>query len=188
MAESRRDPSHPLNEGFSELYRARSRELLIFFARRTYDAEIAFDLVAETFAQALLSRRKFHGTSQEDAAAWIYGIARHQLAEYFRKGKVEARALRRLSVSVPCASVEELDRVEELADLQALRATTAAALRQLATDQQQALELRIVQELPYQEVAERLGVTESTARARVSRGLRALAQHLEGAMPQEEPT
>jgi RNA polymerase sigma-70 factor (ECF subfamily) len=39
-----------------------------------------------------------------------------------------------------------------------------------------AIELRIVRELPYPEVAAELGVSEQTARARVSRGLRALRQ------------
>ena len=34
--------------------------------------------------------------------------------------------------------------------------------------------MRVVDDLPYEEVARRLGVSEPTARARVSRGLRAL--------------
>lgn len=177
----------PFDEGFPAFYRARSRELLVFFARRTYDPEIAFDLAAETFAQALTSRRRYRGSSEDDAAAWLYGIARHQLARYFRRGKVEARALSRLGVELPAVGSDELERVEELADLEALRSATVQALRRLASDQQRALELRVIEELPYREVAERLGVTEDTARARVSRGLRALAEHLKAA-PQEEPT
>jgi DNA-directed RNA polymerase specialized sigma24 family protein len=42
-----------------------------------------------------------------------------------------------------------------------------------------ALHLRVVQELDYAVVARRLGVTEATARARVSRGLRKLAESLD---------
>ena len=44
---------------------------------------------------------------------------------------------------------------------------------------QQALRLRVVCELEYATVAQRLGVSEATARARVSRGLRRLAGALE---------
>jgi RNA polymerase sigma-70 factor (ECF subfamily) len=39
--------------------------------------------------------------------------------------------------------------------------------------------MRIVDELPYEEIAEELGISEQTVRARVSRGLRALADALE---------
>ena len=46
----------------------------------------------------------------------------------------------------------------------------------LSFDQREALELRIVKELPYPEVAIALGVSEQTARARVSRALRALRE------------
>ena len=37
---------------FTAAYRAHSRSILIFLARRTYDPETALDLTAETFAQA----------------------------------------------------------------------------------------------------------------------------------------
>jgi RNA polymerase sigma-70 factor (ECF subfamily) len=74
--------------------------------------------------------------------------------------------------------MSELDyeRVEELASLRAQRASIAVALAALSADQRRALELRVVQERPYNEVAIVLGVSEQTARARVSRALRALAQ------------
>ena len=54
-----------------------------------------------------------------------------------------------------------------------------AALGTLSDDQRSALQLRVVDELSYREVAEQLGATEQTVRARVSRGLRALADALE---------
>ena len=37
---------------FAAAYRAHSRSILIFLARRTYDPETALDLTAETFARA----------------------------------------------------------------------------------------------------------------------------------------
>lgn len=188
MAESAQPPPSPFGAGFSAFYAGHSRDVLMFFTRRTYDAETALDLTAETFAQALHSQKRYRGKSDDEAAAWVHGIARHLLARYFRKGEVESRALERLGVDVPAASTDELGRIEELADLASLRSSTADALRELTSDQRRALELRVVRELPYPVVAAQLGVTEQTARARVSRGLRALADHLDRCIPQEDAT
>jgi RNA polymerase sigma-70 factor (ECF subfamily) len=44
--------------------------------------------------------------------------------------------------------------------------------------------LRVVDELPYPDVAARLGISEQAARARVSRALRALAGALDDLRPE----
>ena len=165
-------------EGFARFYERHAQPLLIFLTRRVYDPEVGLDLMAETFAQAFHSRRQLRGRTDAEQAGWLYAIARHQLSTYFRRGSAERRAVARLGLEVPELSPEELARVEELSDLTALRAEVAQALDQLSADQRRALELRVVDELPYGEVADRLGVSEPTARARVSRGLRALAELL----------
>ena len=99
--------------------------------------------------------------------------------EYFERGRVERRALRRLGLRAPAVTDDELARIEELAGLGELRGAVAAALAELHDDQREALRLRVVCELEYATVAQRLGVSEATARARVSRGLRRLAGALE---------
>jgi RNA polymerase sigma-70 factor, ECF subfamily len=159
----------------SDLYRSHARDLLVFFTRRVYDPEVALDLVAETFAAAFAVRQQFRGPERDQAIAWVYGIAHHQLGRYYRRGAVERRALARLGVEVPAMSDAELERVVELTGLDQLRGRVAAALADLPADQREAVQLRVVEERPYAEMAERTGVTEQVARARVSRGLRALA-------------
>jgi RNA polymerase sigma-70 factor (ECF subfamily) len=159
------------------LYERLSRRLLIYFTRRTCDAEVALDLVAETFARALEGR--FRGRSEGEAIAWIWGIARNLLAEYFKRGRIEQRALRRLGVERIALRDDEVARIEELAGLGDLRAAVAGALATLGADQREALRLRVVEELDYAAVAGRLGISEPTARARVSRGLRKLAEALD---------
>jgi RNA polymerase sigma factor (sigma-70 family) len=166
--------------GFSRLYRTTARDLVVFFARRTYDAEAAADLMAETFAKAYLGRRRFRGATEEAARAWLFGIARRRLAMYVRRGKAERRALRRLGLERPRLVEGECGRIEELAGLDAMRGTLAEHLGRLAPAQRSALELRVVRELPYPDVAARLSITEQAARARVSRALRALGSALDG--------
>ncbi|MDA0162159.1 sigma-70 family RNA polymerase sigma factor [Solirubrobacter ginsenosidimutans] len=168
-------------DAVADLYDSMSQSVLVFFARRTYDGEIALDLTAETFARALEARRRFRGADEREGAAWVWGIARNVLGEFFKRGRVERRALHRLGLEPPAVTCDEIERIEQLAGVEQLREAVATALAELAEDQREALRLRIVDELDYPVVAGRLGVTEATARARVSRGLRRLAVTLEGA-------
>ncbi len=165
---------------------ARHREpLLLFLARRTADPQVALDLWAETFAHAAISRRRFRGTSDEESAGWLYAIARRRLALYYRRGHAERRMLDRLKLERTPAGPELLAEVERRAGLAALRVELAAALAELSPAVRGAVQLRVVEELPYAEVARRLNTSEQAARARVSRGLSALAELLDTATIRE---
>jgi NADPH:quinone reductase-like Zn-dependent oxidoreductase len=128
--------------GFSRLYRTTAQDLVVFFVRRTFDAEAAADLMAETFAKAYLGRRRFRGSTEEAARAWLFGIARRRLAMYVRRGKAERRALRRLGLERPQLVEGEYGRIEELAGLNAMRGTLAEHLSRLAPAVPGGLELR----------------------------------------------
>jgi RNA polymerase sigma factor (sigma-70 family) len=147
--------------------------------RRTHDPEIALDLVAETFASVVRDQRQFRGRGDDAARAWVYGIAQNLLSGWYRHGGVERRAMARLGIERPEVGDTELERLVELAGLAQARARVASKLRELGDDQRRAVQLRVVDECSYEEVARTLGVSEQTARARVSRGLRALAGALE---------
>jgi RNA polymerase sigma factor (sigma-70 family) len=155
----------------SRLYETHAGVMLGFFMRRTFQPEASMDLVAETFACAFADRRRFHGSSESEQLAWLYAIARHRLIDFARRGKVERAALAKLGFHRRELTDTEYERVEELAGLEHVRERIALGLEGLDHEQRQALELRIVQERPYMEVAEALGVSEQTARARVSRAV-----------------
>src|SRR5436190_17401627 len=91
-------------------YERDARRLLVFFTRRTYDAQLAVDLVGETYARAFELRRRFVGDRADSGAlaAWIFGIARNVLNEALRRGAAERRALRRAGVQSPVLDGEEL--------------------------------------------------------------------------------
>jgi RNA polymerase sigma-70 factor, ECF subfamily len=160
------------------LYREEGRALLSFCARRTLDVDLALDLVGEAFAVAFERRGRFRGSSREEAVAWLYSIARTLISHHFRRVEVERRALRRLGVEPPVMGDEERREVERLAGLDALRTTVAGELDALPLEQRLAVQLRVVEELAYPQIAARLGVSQPAARQRVSRGLRTLAQRL----------
>jgi RNA polymerase sigma-70 factor (ECF subfamily) len=157
------------------LFRDHRNALLAYLARRTADPELALELLAETFAQAVASKRGFRGRSKDDAVAWLYGIAKKQLAMYYRRGRCEQRALKRLGIEPEPPSPEVLAEVARRAQLHELRDELAAAMATLSPGTRDAVRLRVVDELPYRDLAQRLGISEAAARVRVSRGLSALA-------------
>ena len=169
------------------VYRAHSRAVLIFLTRRTFDAELAMELTAETSAQALVSRRRFRGASPDDERAWLFGIAANVHSSSRRRSQTEHRALRRLGLERPGLEADEIDAVLELAGLADLRGAVQAGLQTLSEKHREAVRLRVVEELSYAEVASRLQLSEPAARARVSRGLRALAEILQPLQSRTEP-
>jgi RNA polymerase sigma-70 factor (ECF subfamily) len=174
LRRSSRDP-----EAFAAFYSRYFETVLAYLARRTFDAEVALDLTAEAFAQAYVARDRFRGKEKAQAEAWIYKIAKRQLARYLRKGKLERRAINQLGIQVPVVDAARRARIDELADLEWTREVLDASLARLSQEQSDALRLRVVNELPYSEVAERLKITEQAARLRVSRALKVLNESLD---------
>jgi RNA polymerase sigma-70 factor (ECF subfamily) len=174
---SRADPS-----AFRELYDRWAERLLIYLYRRVLDAEVAADLLAETFAVAYERRHKFRDVGRP-GGAWLYGIAAKELSHWFRRQEVERRAVRRLGMSVPALDQESIARIEALADADEHRVALAAALEQITGGEREAVRLRVVGELDYREIASRLGCTEGAARRRVQRGLARLNNLMQEATP-----
>ena len=173
IVRSRHEP-----EAFGTLFQRHAEAMLAFFARRTLDAESAAELVAETFAEAFSSRERFRDQGV-DGAGWLYGIGRHLLSRYFRSGAVDARARSRLGMPERSVTESDYERIEELIDFEPLGGEIRAALSALSEDQREAVTLRVIDGHSYREVADALGCTEPTARARVSRGLKQIATRIE---------
>src|SRR4051794_41146321 len=160
LARSREDP-----DAFAGFYDAYAERVLLFHTRRVLDVDTAFDLMSETFATALERRHQFRGGSAEEEQGWLFSIARSELSHFWRAGKVERSALARLGVPVPDLSDPEIERIEQLAGLSVLAAPLKDAMDALPDDQRRAVELRVVQEYGYAEVAVLLDISEQAARA-----------------------
>lgn len=168
----------------SELYERHAADMLRYFMRRTFDHQLALDMVGETFATALENRAKFRGDSLDAARSWLYGIGSNLLNDFFRSGEIERRAMERLQMRQVPAGDDDIQRIEDLADLAPLRGVVADALNELDEENRDAVRLRVVEQLDYSEVAERLQTTEQAVRARVSRGLKRLRDTIEETDPE----
>jgi RNA polymerase sigma factor (sigma-70 family) len=170
---SRSDP-----HAFRELYDRWADTLLAYFYRRVRDAEVAADLLAETFAVAYEQRGRFRDVGRP-GGAWLYGIARRELSHYFRRSHVELRAVRRLGIEVPELDQDSIRAIEALEAADADRAKLTEAIARLSDRERDAVRLRVVGELEYSEIAARLRCTEAAARTRVHRGLARLTELME---------
>ena len=75
----------PVNvEAFGVFYDRYEDPLLGFLRRATGRADLAADLTAEVFAVALASLDAFRA-DLGTARAWLFGIARHELAQSWRR-------------------------------------------------------------------------------------------------------
>jgi RNA polymerase sigma-70 factor (ECF subfamily) len=165
----------------TRLYDENAEDLLRYIARRTVDPQLAFDLVSETFAEAIASREKFRGDSMEDARRWLFGIARNLMNNYFRRGQFERRALERLQFEPVEIDKDAVEQIEDLARMADMREAVQQALGSLKPEYREAVRARILDQREYGEIAKDLGTTEEVVRARVSRGLKKLKKELEKA-------
>lgn len=157
-------------DAFAHFYRATVNGVLRYFESRVLDCEIAADLAAETYAQLLAGLHRY-SPDKGNPTNYLYGIARHQLAGFHRAARTGERYRRRLRMAVMLEWDGGIDDIAEDLDLQASGPRLAAGLEQLSKSLRDAVVLRVIRQLPYGEVASRLGCSEGAARVRVSRGL-----------------
>jgi RNA polymerase sigma-70 factor (ECF subfamily) len=165
-AAARGDP-----EAFAAFYRRYAEAVLRYFAVRVQGPEAAADLMAETFAAALLAVRRYRPRRHGSAPAWLFTIARSKLIDAVRRGRVEARALERLALEPLALEDDDLQRVAELADLERSDSRLLALLGDLPAKQREALLAHVVDQRSYPEIAGNLACSETVVRKRVSRAL-----------------
>jgi RNA polymerase sigma factor (sigma-70 family) len=163
LAASRTDAS-----AFRSFYERYAERVHAFHLRRTGEPQAAYDLTAETFAQAWLSRCKFRDRAGGTAGPWLFAIARNVLVDSARRRRLERSGCERLGIDVETATAPDESWLDGIDD----------ALDSLPPAQAEAVRLRVVDELEYEEVARRLGTSPAAARVRVHRGLAALRHRL----------
>lgn len=156
----------PDPEAFGIFYARHLAQVEAYFARRV-GREPAGDLAAETFACALVARRRFT-PGEVPALGWLFTIAARRLVDFHRRNATEMRIRETLAaqsagdrarIAPPAALTDDLD---------------VGLLRHLPIDQREALKARFAADREYAEIAGGSHVSEASIRQRVSRGLSAL--------------
>lgn len=160
---------------FSVFYRRHLSAVIAYLVRETGDSELAADLAAEVFAAVLLSAPRYRAQASS-ALPWVIGIARHKLLMSLRRGRIEARARRKLGLEPVVLDDVDLQRVERLAGAGGGRLEQLVA--QLPDAEREAVRSHVVEERTYQEIATDLECSEMVVRKRVSRGLARLRDQM----------
>ena len=176
ISAARQDP-----QAFREFYDRYAVWLRSWFQRQTGSESAALDLTAETFAQAWHASRRFRDMAGGNGAPWLFGIARNLLRQYHKHNRIETAARERLGMPLAWADCADYERVDDRIAATSLAPALNHAVSALPREQRRALELRVLQQLDYEEVARALGCTQNAARLRVSRALRSLGLQLRGA-------
>jgi RNA polymerase sigma-70 factor (ECF subfamily) len=172
LGATRTDP-----DAFAELYDRYESALVGYLLRRTGNVEVAVDLASEVFAAALAAAHRYRPAPGRTAAAWLFTIAQNILRDSRRRGRVEARARRRIGIR---EAIEYRD--DELERIEALAGQSDWATRLLASlpdDQREAVRERVLGERSYDEIARELQTSELVVRKRVSRGLATMRKRME---------
>jgi RNA polymerase sigma-70 factor (ECF subfamily) len=155
-----------------------------FRSHATASGAEAADLTAEAFARVILGIHRFRGSRPGSGTAWLLGIVRHLACDYARRRQVEGRARMRLKLE-PGYAPSASDDLDARLSAEQASAEIREAFAALTIPQQTALQLRVVDELSYEEIAELTNSTSQAARLHVMRGLRRLRNSISRAREEQ---
>ncbi len=138
--------------------------------------EQAEDLTQDIFLKIFRSLDTFD--RRANFQTWLISVSRNLCIDHYRSVRKERQTIDRdvtaealspaATTASPLAALEQRD----------LAGLLRSALQQLPPSLRMAVLLRDIQELPYQEIAERLRLPEGTVKSRINRGRRELARQI----------
>jgi len=164
------------SDAFDELVREHRRQLLAHANRKLHCGGAAEDAVQETLVRAYKALPRFNGEYR--LGPWLHRIMSNVCVDEANRRrrdteKVDQFASQAIQMTSSPSAEEELG-------LNFDDTAVKAAMDNLPDPHREALVLRFVDELDYPQLAERAGVSEQNARARVSRARSAVRAALRG--------
>lgn len=157
-------------EAFETLFRQYQCDVFRWIMRIVRDRAIAEDLTLETFWRMYRAHARFD-VAKGNCAGWLRRIATNAALDHLR-GKRWEVPLPEDTPDVPRAP---------LAEQSELRQTIFSAMDRLSPRLRVAVLLALVEEEPYDSIAEALGISVNAVKVRVFRGVRILRKELSAA-------
>ncbi|HET9443645.1 MAG TPA: RNA polymerase sigma factor [Acidimicrobiales bacterium] len=165
----RAGPAGPAGPGFRAFYDVAHPQVYAYLLHRVGGhADLADDLTQETFVSALREIRD--GRCESVSVPWLIGVARHKLADHYRRCAREERRLERAWSRRPATAPQEGDDPGPV----------ARCLADLPAAQRAALVLHYADDLPLKDVAALLHRSTAATNALVSRGRESFRRRYEG--------
>jgi RNA polymerase sigma-70 factor (ECF subfamily) len=153
-------------DAFEEIFRQFQGQVYAWIVRIVRDPGAAEDLTVETFWRIYQARGRFD--RQKDFGGWAYRIATNLALSHLR------RRLLHQELPEHIAAEDSPDPAVQGEMKEAVR----RAVANLPPKLQVALTMALIEERPYQEIAEVLGIAEGTVKSRVFRAVRILRKQL----------
>jgi RNA polymerase sigma factor (sigma-70 family) len=160
---------------FAAFYERQMPGVLDWMRRRTHNDHLAVELTARTFLKAFEQRDQHRGSTEVEAVGWVRSIARRELLQFLRHGKVERAANDQLGRDLPPLTDDEAHRIDEVLDATAARTPLGEALDRLSSQQREAFERRFGGEETDAEIAAKMRISEIAVRQAVFRARKRLA-------------
>jgi RNA polymerase sigma-70 factor (ECF subfamily) len=160
---------------FERLFETHAQPLFGFIAYRCGDRGLAEEFVAETFARAYSSRKRFDSRKASEKT-WLYSIALNIVRDHARRSVTRDRALERVAVGAGLTGDDTIARAEQ-------RLTLNEAIATLADVEREALALRFGADLSAPEIAKLIDEPLTTVEGRIYRSLRKLRERMGEADP-----
>ena len=168
-------------EAFGELYDRYYSQIFGYVLRRTANIEIAQDVTSEVFFKTLKNLGRFRWR-HVPFSSWLYRIAAHEIANYFRENKHRQLCLEEVSSSIsisdPSAETELIEAEAALKrheDFLILH----ESISKLSVKYQEVITLRFFENKQVREIGEVLGKREGTVKSLLHRGLEKLRELME---------
>jgi len=153
-------------DAFETLFRQFQGEVYRWIVRIVRDQGVAEDLTIETFWRIHRAHARFD--PQRSFGAWARRIATNAALDYLKTARPEVASLQDLpAASSPNPGVQR-----------DIRERTQRAFWQLPAKLQVAATLALIEDEPYKEIAEALGISVGAVKVRVFRALRLLRKKL----------
>ena len=161
-------------EAFEQLVKATYADTYTLAFRLTGDEEDARDVVQEAYLRAFRGLKRFRGDAQ--FSTWMYRITANCAATQL--GKRKRHRHDELLDDAPLADDEPWNDPQQRADASNLRDRLNVALEELPPKLRAVVVLRDVYDLPHEDIAAELGISESAAKVRLHRARRKLRERL----------
>lgn len=161
-------------EAFAVLVTRYQRPLMARALRSTRHLEDADDLVQETFLRAWRSLGGFR--SDDRFGGWLFRILANLAAD---RGRIRGREAPG-GDEVGQEIADDLPSIEETLLAEEIAGAAKAALEQMPDGRRREIfQMRFVEDMPIQEIAQRLGLHSGTIKVHLFRGIRELRRRLE---------
>lgn len=164
-------------DAFAQLAELHEKKVYNLALRMCGNPEDAWDAAQEAFLSAWRGLPSFRG--EAGFSTWLYRLTSNAAIDQLRRTKRQRGESSLDDESLGIDAVDRTPSPQERAEESELRGAVTAGLARLSDSHRQALVLREVQELSYEEIAAVLEVDLGTVKSRISRARSALRKILQ---------